>query len=75
MIIHDWDQNCTEREYPKGSLMIYFSTGEEAGVIIICTPEPNFFLEEIPLYGGMPKFYGEFSSIQQCLKVIKEELI
>lgn len=71
MKIENWNSISTTDTYPDGSLMIYQSLGEGAFGIIICTPNGEFFLEEIPLYGGDPRPSGKIDSIQHGIEIMK----
>lgn len=61
----------TEREYPEGSLIYWHSLGEESYGLIIATPDGEYHTEEIPQYGGDPRYYKQVYSLQEALDVVK----
>lgn len=71
-----WSGYETEREYLLGSKIAYIPLGEEAYGLIIVTPPCNIHLEEIPLYGGEPRYYGQYyGSVEEAVEFIKKEFV
>lgn len=71
-----WNGYETEREYLLGSKIAYVPLGEEAYGLIIVTPWCNIHLEEIPPYGGEPRYYGQYyGTIQEAIDFVKETFI
>ena len=69
-----WMECKTEREYPLGSKVAYIPLGEEAYGLIVVTPEGIIHLEEVPIYGGEPRYYGKwYGSLVEAVEFIKEE--
>ena len=68
-----WGHSQTEREYPIGSKIAYIPLGGEAYGLIVVTPEGIIHLEEIPTYGGEPRYYGQYyGSVEESVEFIKE---
>ena len=70
-----WDHSQTEKnDYPVGTAIAYIPLGEEAYGLIVVTPEGIIHLEEVPIYGGEPHYYGQYyGSVEEAVEFIKEE--
>ncbi len=70
-----WDHSQTEKnDYPLGTVIAYIPLGEEAYGLILCSPSGNIHLEEIPIYGGEPRYYGQYyGSVEEAVEFIKDE--
>jgi hypothetical protein len=72
----EYVSNETEREYPNNSKIAYVSLGEGAYGLIIVTPSQEIFIEEIPQYGGMPMYDGEWKgSVEDAVLYIKSHFV
>ena len=70
-----WDHSQTEKnDYPVGTAIAYISLGDGAYGLIVVTPEGIIHLEEVPIYGGEPHYYGHYyGSVEEAVEFIKEE--
>jgi len=69
--LEPWSYTNTEKDYPEGSLVYFKSLGEDAYGVVVFSPNGEFYLEEIPQYGGYPRYYGKVPSLQEALKVME----
>jgi hypothetical protein len=53
-------------EFPDGTIEIY-DLHEEGGSLVKCLPNGIVELWEIPQYGGIERYVGEFKTIQEAL--------
>ena len=69
----DWGQYETEKEYYPGTKIAYISVGEESYGLIVVTPWQSIHIEEIPQYGGEPRYYCRWAgTVEEAVKFIKE---
>lgn len=69
----NWKSGETEREYLNGTKIAYVPLGEEAYGLIVVTPWQHIHIEEIPLYGGEPRYYCQWAGTpEEAVKFIKE---
>jgi len=69
----DWKSGETEKEYMHGTQIAYVSLGEESYGLIVVTPWQKIHIEEIPLYGGEPKYYCQWlGDIEDAVNFIKK---
>lgn len=66
-----WNGNETENDYPDGTEMHHVSLGEGAYGIILVAPDGTVYIEEIPQYGGYPRYVGHVGSVEEALDIIK----
>lgn len=69
----DWKPEETERTYLPGTKIAYVPLGEGAYGLILVTPWQVIFLEEVPQYGGYPRWMGLWhGTVEEAVKHIKE---
>ena len=69
----DWKPRETEKEYLHGTKIAYVSIGEGAYGLIVVTPQQSIHIEEIPQYGGEPRYYCRWAGTpEEAVKFIKE---
>ena len=69
----DWKSGETENEYLHGTKIAYVSLGEESYGLIVVTPRQRIHIEEIPQYGGEPRYYCRWhGTVEEAVKFIKE---
>lgn len=69
----DWKPSETEKEYLHGTKIAYVSIGEGAYGLIVVTPQQSIHIEEIPQYGGEPRYYCRWAGTpEEAVKFIKE---